>query len=233
MTITSSNLDSGAFRASLTVSPDHPRAALTDDLRTAIAALRPPSRTEPVQVWLEEASDTDDAVIAEVARPYRDLLQLRLPLPAEPSGLTTRDFEPENDADEWIAVNNRAFAWHPEQAGMTPQRLTEAMAEPWFRTEGFRILELDHRIAGFCWTKIHTDTEPIIGEIYVIAVDPDFHGRGLGGPMTLAGLEWLASQDITMSNLYVEADNEPAVRTYARLGFTTYAVNRAYSTASA
>ncbi len=231
MAITTSLLDDGPFRASLTVTPDHARDALTVDVAAAIPDA-PADDTRPVQVWIEEARHGDNDLLANVARPYRDLLQLRRALPADPSGLTTRDFDPETDADEWIAVNNRAFSWHPEQAGMDRDRLTEAMAEPWFRTDGFRILEIDHRIAGFCWTKIHHDTDPIIGEIYVIAVDPDFHGRGLGGPMTLAGLEWLSSQDITTANLYVEADNEPAVRTYDRLGFSTYAINRAYTTAS-
>ena len=46
----------------------------------------------------------------------------------------------------------------------------------------------DGRLAGFCWTKVHDDEEPPLGEIYVIAVDPDFVGRGLGRALTVAGL---------------------------------------------
>jgi predicted N-acetyltransferase YhbS len=33
-----------------------------------------------------------------------------------------------------------------------------------------------------------------MGEIYANAVDPDFHGQGIGGPLTRAGLQWLAEQ---------------------------------------
>ena len=47
--------------------------------------------------------------------------------------------------------------------------------------------------------------------------------------MTLAGLEWLAEQGITLANLYVESDNDPANATYQRLGFHHHATNRAYT----
>ena len=54
----------------------------------------------------------------------------------------------------------------------------------------------------------------------MIAVDPPFHGRGLGKALTLAGLEHLSSLGITNSMLYVESDNTAAVATYEKLGFT-------------
>ena len=67
-----------------------------------------------------------------------------------------------------------------------------------------------------------------MGEIFVIAVDPDFHGRGLGVPMTLAGLEWLADRGLRHGMLYVEADNDAANATYRRIGFTRHRTDRAY-----
>ncbi|MGI9621616.1 MAG: mycothiol synthase [Acidimicrobiales bacterium] len=233
MTITSWAEPDSEWDLTISVSPEHPRASLAEDVEAAIE--KAPARLDGsrvVQMWIEDVQQGDDEIVSSLLAPYRDLLQLRRELPAEPSGLTTRPFEPDRDADEWIQVNNRAFSWHPEQSGMTHGRLAAAMAEDWFDADGFRILELDGRIAGFCWTKVHAGTIPTLGEIYVIAVDPDFHGRGLGGPMTLAGLEWLADQGIGVSNLYVESDNAPALATYERLGFTTHSVNRAYATPS-
>ena len=52
------------------------------------------------------------------------------------------------------------------------------MREPWFDPDGFRLHERDGRLAAFCWTKVTTTSASC--EIYVIAVDPDFHGLGLG-----------------------------------------------------
>ncbi|HEV8297922.1 MAG TPA: mycothiol synthase [Acidimicrobiales bacterium] len=183
-------------------------------------------------LWVERVDDTLDAAAhAAGFHPWRDLLQLRCPLPAAPSDLPVRAFT-EDDAEAFLAVNNRAFAWHPEQGGMTLDDLRSSMAEPWFDPAGFLLHERDGRLAGFCWTKIHAADpaidDPPMGEIYVIAVDPDFHGHGIGGPLTLAGLGWLASKGLGTGMLYVESDNQSAVRTYERIGFTVHHVDRAY-----
>lgn len=230
MTIEASVPERGPFALSISVSDDHPRATLVDDVAAAIAEAPPTLVGDPVvQVWLEAVRDGDDERLAPLGlEPYRDLLQMRRALPAAPSGLTTRSFVVGQDEAALIEVNNRAFAWHPEQAGLTLDALEETMAEPWFDADGFRLLELEDRLAGFCWTKVHDRHIPVLGEIYVIAIDPDFHGRGLGGPMTLAGLEHLAAQGITMATLYVESDNHAARHVYDRLGFTVHSVNRAY-----
>ncbi|MFV2038770.1 MAG: mycothiol synthase [Acidimicrobiales bacterium] len=230
MTITSSQLDGGEFAVSLSVSPDHPRATLAADLSASISKV--PALldgTRSVQVWLEGVREGDDDLVSHEVLPYRNLLHMRRSLPAGPSGITTRGFDVACDADNLISVNNRAFYWHPEQSGYTRARLDTAMTQRWFDPDGLRVLELEGRMAGFCWAKIHVDHDPPLGEIYVIALDPDFQGRGLGGPMTLAGLEWLSAQRVTVSGLYVESDNHAAIRTYHRLGFTVHSTNRAYA----
>ena len=110
-----------------------------------------------------------------------------------------------------MATNNRAFASHPEQGHWDLATLLEREEEAWFDPDGLLLLEEDGRLAGSCWTKIHADTEPPMGEIYVIGVDPDFHGRGWGRALTEAGLDWLADQGLTVGMLYVDADNTAAV----------------------
>ena len=191
-------------------------------------ALARVGRSARAQLWIRDVAGDDDAAARRHGfEPYRDLWQLRCPLPTEPSGLETRAFTPA-DVDEFVTVNNRAFHWHPEQGGLTTDDVRDRMAEPWFDPDGFRLHHRDGRLAGFCWTKIHADHDPPLGEIYVIAVDPDFSGQGLGQPMTVAGLEWLAGRGLAVGMLYVESDNHPANVVYRRIGFEHHHTDRAY-----
>jgi mycothiol synthase len=182
------------------------------------------------ELWIHHATDEDDgAPLACGFARWRELWQMRCPLPAAPSTIWVRAFT-DADADDFLAVNNRAFAWHPEQGNMTHEGLAQRQAESWYDPRGFLLHVREGRLAGFCWTKLHppTDADPPLGEIYAIAVDPDFHGRGIGGPLTLAGLQWLAAQGPRTGMLYVEHDNHAAVATYRRIGFDVHHADRAY-----
>ncbi|HCB33654.1 MAG TPA: mycothiol synthase [Acidimicrobiaceae bacterium] len=151
-----------------------------------------------------------------------------LPL-GQTTDVETRAFLPGDDDAAWLAVNNRAFRGHREQGGWTPAMLAERMAEPWFDPEGFLIHEIDGAPAAFCWTKVHGDETPPVGEVYVVAVDPDFTGRGLGRALTLAGYQHLAAAGITRAMLYVDADNVPATTLYRDIGLRVTAVRRLFT----
>lgn len=160
----------------------------------------------------------------------RDLYRMERSLPMDqPSGIDTRSFVVGQDESAWVEVNNRAFSWHREQGGWTLAQVAERQAEPWFDADGFRVYDIDGQIAAYCWTKVHADEVPPIGEVYVIAVDPQYHGQGLGRALTLAGYEHLAEVGLTRAMLYVDADNTAAVTLYRDLGLEVAVVRRLFT----
>jgi mycothiol synthase len=189
-----------------------------------------------VVLWVFDPDEgADRAADATEFRLQRDLYQQRVALPlAElpswPAGIEVRPFVPGQDDAAWLDVNNRAFAGHPEQGGWVEDTLQRRMAEPWFDPKGFLLAFDADGLAGFCWTKVHpaTSTDPELGEIFVIGVGPSRQGTGLGRALVVGGLASLAERGVTTGMLFVDADNEEALRLYGSLGFTTSRVDRAY-----
>ena len=184
-----------------------------------------------VHWWVFEPTTAHEALARSAGlAPGRMLHQMRRPLPAEQTtDLVTRPFEVGADEGSWLEVNNRAFHRHPEQGGWDLDTLAAREKEPWFDPAGFLLHDRDGRLAGFCWTKIHDEHDPVLGEIYVIAVDPDFHGLGLGRALTLAGLQHLTARGVPVGMLYVDADNAPAMKLYDSLGFTVHRTDQAFT----
>jgi mycothiol synthase len=190
-----------------------------------------------VHLWAFRAADDDDRRARRLGFSIeRDVLQLRVPLPlpqevrdsARP--VVTRPFVLDRDEEAWLHTNNRAFAGHPEQGAWTRHQLDERLRSDWVDLEGFLVADAPAGagLIGSCWTKVHRDRDPALGEIYVIAVDPDHHGQGWGRALTVAGLDWLAGRGVSVGMLYTEADNTNAVSLYRSLGFTLDHVDRSY-----
>jgi mycothiol synthase len=144
-----------------------------------------------------------------------------------------RTFVPGRDERDWLAVNGRAFAAHPEQGKWTLQDLKRRELEPWFDPGGFFLAERAGALVGFHWTKVHQPpagqpgASPV-GEVYVLGVDPAEQGGGLGRALTLIGLHHLREQGLPDVMLYVEGDNTPAIRLYESLGFQHTATDVVY-----
>ena len=177
------------------------------------------------RVW-SFARDQADALRAMGMEECRELRQLRRPLPAPaptfPDGVELAPFRPGIDDADWLSVHNAAFG-----ADWNQDTLAGRLGRSWFDAEGFLLAWDGDRLAGYCWTKVHPAA---VGEIYIIGIGPQHRGRGLGRPLVLAGLADLAGRrGCTTAMLYVDGDNDPAVRLYEGLGFVTARVDRFFA----
>ena len=213
--------------------------ALVTALTDAAAAAEPDGR---LRLWAhgDHPSATALALSLGFDR-HRVLFQLRRSLfapvapPRLPDRVTLRAFEPGRDDEAWVRVNARAFAGHPDQGKWTIDDLHVRMTEPWFDPDGFLLAMRGEELLGFHWTKVHGslrsdhrqddeaehDHDPI-GEVYVLGVDPDARGLGLGEALTEAGLLYLRGRGLDQVMLYVDESNPRAVDLYRRLGFVRW-----------
>lgn len=180
----------------------------------------------PVRFWAPGNSLAAQTLAADAHfRPQRQLLIMTRDLtdpiidPDVGGDIDIRRFRPDADEQAWLEVNARAFADHPEQGGVSSAGLRATMDEPWFDPDDFLVAvdADDGHMLGFHWMKQHSQTR---GEVYVLGVDPDAAGRGLGKALLRAGLLHLRDDlGLTEAVLYVEGDNEAAVGLYLMSGF--------------
>jgi mycothiol synthase len=163
----------------------------------------------------------------------RELWQMRrslfapLPKAKDSLELSIRAFQVGKDETEWLALNSRVFADHPEQGRMSEQDLAIRMSEGWFDPTGFLIATRNdggkETMVGYHWTKVHggagSHGHSEIGEIYVLGIAPEERGSGLAKLLSIRGLEHLRSLGLPAAMLYVDADNTAAISLYESLGF--------------
>jgi mycothiol synthase len=201
-------------------------AALLDGLLEAAPALG----GGRLELWWRNSASSDGALAAAAGlSSERTLEQLRHPLPlgSGPAAVVTRAFRPGEDEQAFLAVNARAFAALPDQGGWTLDTLLEREQQPWFDPQGFLLHEEDDQLVAFCWTRLHVHPR-LLGEIYVIAVDPGAQQHGLGRAMLAAGCERLHSVGAPEVMLYVDAANAAGLALYRSAGFTLHHEDRSY-----
>lgn len=183
-------------------------------------------RCEPgLRIWAHGDHPAARALAASHGfTPIRRLLQLRMPVPKAAETAFDR-FRPGTDEAAWVALNARAFAFHPEQGSVTIADLAELESESWFDADDFVVLREGDSLLGYCWLKVDDG----IGEFYVVGVDPERQGEGLGRHLMDAGFGQLAARGIRTAALYVESDNVPAIALYRSLGFTEHSVDIQYA----
>ena len=230
--------------AELAVHPAHRRIGVGRELVESMLSTVPDKK---LRLWAHgeqlaaiELARSMNFINTRVLWQMRRSLRTPLSPPVLPPGIRLRTFSPDLDAQAWLELNSRAFANHPEQGGWLIADLESRMGEPWFSTDGFILAIADDTgdIAGFHWTKVHGATghtvhapkdhapeahaHEALGEVYVVGVDPNWQGTGLGRAITVIGLQHLRDLGLSQAMLYVDATNSPALKLYSSLGFTRW-----------
>jgi mycothiol synthase len=171
--------------------------------------------------------------------PVRELLHLSAGLelpslvglsPANPtkvgnSGSGVGVFRVGVDEEAWVALNALIFSDHAEQGSVSLADVAELETEAWFDPASFLLLWRDGALVGYCWLKIEGEA----GEFYVVGVHPEHQGEHLGSLLFEAGLDRMRAIGVRRAHLYVEGDNEPALRLYRSRGFEQDSVDIQYA----
>lgn len=239
--------------AELAIHPGQRGQGLGRQLLAAVEQASPDGR---LRLWAHGAHQGAAALAVNAGYSRsRVLWQMRkslldhLPQLNVPEGARFRTFEPGRDESPWTALNNAAFAEHPDQGRWNTNDILLREKEPWFDPAGFLLAERNTgdagadghsaELIGFHWTKIHgsapahelsgTHAHEPIGEVYVIGVHPSARGMGLAQALTIAGLRYLRSRGLRQVMLYVDESNAAAIAIYEKLGFTRWDTDVSYT----
>ncbi len=138
---------------------------------------------------------------------------------APPSGVRLRPVDVARDAVSLHALDARSFAANP---GSTPES-TREFREEHLEANAFdaslsRVAVHAEDIAGFLLAQ-RWEAEAV-GFVDVLAVDPDYQGRGIGTALLSSALAAFASSGLRAAQLGVDSDNPRALRIYERAGMT-------------
>ena len=86
------------------------------------------------------------------------------------------------------------------------------------RAEAIYVAEIENRLVGFVLLRSKMDKENI-GEIELIAVEPGFHGRGIGKALVAQAIQYYQGKTLEIQ-VGTQAKNLQAIGLYTRMGFS-------------
>jgi GNAT superfamily N-acetyltransferase len=138
--------------------------------------------------------------------------------------LSLRAWEPVFDSIQKAMSADVYRVFYPQHWRVSQQKAVEDVCAAEDKKVWVAI-EADSTV-GFVAVKLHL--EDSMGEIYMVAVDPDYQGRGIGSALTEFALDWM--KDTGMSIAMVETGGDPghapARHTYEKAGFGLFPVAR-------
>ena len=225
-------LELGIGRAILNcwVHPEHRRRSRATKLLGYATHRAKESGVKAAHVSILQDNTVAKSVLSKLGfRLVRRFLELRLNIPEirwqdiDQSALRYRYLQ-WGEEDRLTQIQNRSFAgtW-----GYNPNTVEEII----YRTNLSNCSPEDIILAcdgdkpiGYCWTRITCEVArgEGKGQIFMLGVNPDYRGRGVGRGILLAGLSYLKSQGLRVVELTVDSENKAACSLYRSVGFKTW-----------
>jgi GNAT superfamily N-acetyltransferase len=105
--------------------------------------------------------------------------------------------------------------WQRRQQSEVEKVLADEKTKVW-------IAEADDQVIGFVAAFLRADEN--MGEIRMLAVEPDHQNRGLGSELTEVGTDWIRNSGMPLAVISTGGDigHAPARRTYEKVGFSPF-----------
>lgn len=138
--------------------------------------------------------------------------------------LTTRAWTPvfplmQKEIPEYVYDAFYPKGWKVRQLADVEATCRDTETDVWLAITG-------NNLAGFLGLRAHE--EDSMGEIYIIAVDPDFQRQGVGAGLMDFALKWMRQKDLKMAMVETGGDegHTPSRTAYENAGFERYPVAR-------
>jgi mycothiol synthase len=136
------------------------------------------------------------------------------------------------EEDKLLQIQNRSFA---DTWGFSPNTIEEIIDRislPNCSPEDVILAYDADKPIGYCWTKIDPGENKSVsgskGRIYMLGVNQDHRGKGVGSQVLLAGLSYLKGKGIGIVELTVDSENKAACALYRSVGFDVWTTSLWY-----
>lgn len=138
--------------------------------------------------------------------------------------LSLRAWAPVFDSIQKVLNPDVYQAFYPDTWYMSQQKAIEDVCAA-KDTYVWIAIDADSPV-GFVAVKLHS--EDSMGEIYMVAVDPDSQGHGIGSALIEFALNWMKDSGLAVAMVETGGDpgHAPARHTYEKVGFELFPVAR-------
>jgi len=225
----SAELDIGRVILNCLIHPEHRRRGLASKLLEHATHRAEEVGAKVVQVNVLENNPAAKSTLPKLGFSFvRRFLRMSLDMTGinEPemskAALLCRPLQ-HGEEDRLTEIQNRSFAggwgYNPNTVEQITRRINLHHGCP----EDVVLACDGDKITGYCWTRVIDDAGPAgserKGQIFMLGVDPDCHGRGIGKVALLAGLSYLKDKGLKLAELEVDSKNKVAYALYQSIGF--------------